>query len=214
MRCRQWLSKGALGLGLLSMIASSAIAQTPEPAPTSEPIDSSESVETSEPLAAPESTDSSVATPSLLQTYTLERSFALQIPEDWVGSGTEAERTAILTNYALERAEGETPQATDIKTEVRFVSEHPDTFVQQELAKMIEQAYPVKRYTPIKVNDRTALRLWIAGLPDTDAYANQIVTFVGYASYGTAMIVTSYNDNSPETQTLIEQVHNSFELKF
>lgn len=196
----QWLIKGALGLGLFSVIASSAIAQTPEPTDTSEtPI-------------APATLDTSATTPNLLQTYTLEQNFALQIPDNWVGSGTEAERTAILTNYEPERAEGETPQATDIKTEVKFVDEHPDTFVQQELAKIIEQAYPVQRYTPLKVNDRTALRLWIAGLPDT--YANQIVTFVGYASYGTAMIVTSYNDNSPETQTLIEQVHNSFELKF
>jgi len=144
--------------------------------------------------------------------YTLPESFAIQIPEDWLAVGGEGDRTAVITSYRPDRAEGDAPQPADLHTEITLFGEHPDIVVDREIEALIEQAYPVQRYRPVRVNDRTALRLWIAEPPT--AYDYQIITFVGYASYGTARIVTQYNAATPETEALIEQVHDSFELVF
>lgn len=148
-----------------------------------------------------------------LQTYTLPNTFSLQIPQDWTAAGTEVDRFAVITNYSVNRPEGDTTQPSDIKTEVRFVGELPDTFVDRELTSIIEENYTVQRYGTVKVNEHTGLRLWIANSPLD--YTHQIITFVGYNS-GTVKIVTHYNaaarESAVETEILIEQVHDSFEL--
>lgn len=202
MGMRQWAVKGLVGLGLLACSSGLALAQSsqPETGPTPE-------------QELPNPADE--VTPSLvenLQTYTLPESFSLDIPEGWIAEGTEAERSAVITNYSPDRPEGDIAQTTDIKTEVTLVNEPPDSFVDREITALIDQEYPVRRYTSVEVDERTALRLWVSDLPSE--YAHQIITFVGYASYGTAMIVTSYNTYSIETDILIEQIHDSFELVF
>ncbi len=202
MQLKIWAVTAFVSLGLWTG-GGSAIAQTLEPTPTSDDAETLDTLDLPEAAIAPDVP---------LETYTLEGSFALQVPTDWVAEGHAEERHAVVTNYPADRVATTEPQATDIKTEIFVVDEPPDTFVQAELAKMIQAAYPVQRYVPVKVNDRTAIRLWVVGLPD--GYSRQMITFVGYASYGTAMIVTSYNSNTPATEALIEQVHNSFELRF
>ena len=200
----QRLMIGLLGLVLLSSSDRPALAQTSSPDPASTP--DSEVLESPAPNEVP-----SVPTENL-QNYTLPQSFSLQIPQDWNADGTEAEGRATITNYSPDRPEGDVPQSTDIKTEVILVSEPPNEFVDREIATIISQEYPVRRYTTVEVNERTALRLWVSDLPQ--AYANQIITFVGYGSEGTAKIVTSYNTQSPEIDFQIEQVHDSFERMF
>ncbi|MBE7380386.1 MAG: hypothetical protein F6J95_003115 [Leptolyngbya sp. SIO1E4] len=210
MQVRSWIVGNLMGWGLLACSSGWAIAQMPpaEPEPMIEPTPPS-SVDEESPAAADD-----------LQTYTLPRNFSLQIPEEWTAEGAETERSAVITSYDPERLEVNAPQPTDIRTEITFVEEHPDSFVDREIAAIVEQEYPVQRYLPVKINDRTGLRLWVADLPLD--YTHQIITFVGYASYGTAMIVTYYNgpadaaetDALIETEALIEQVHNSFELLF
>ncbi|NER79038.1 MAG: hypothetical protein F6K42_05550 [Leptolyngbya sp. SIO1D8] len=209
-----WLIGSLMGLGLFVGSSVEAIAQTPSPEPETVPEETFP--EETVPEETPPDTDSLEATPQSsaedFQTYTLPSSFSLQIPAAWIAEGTEAERSAVITNYNPERTGEDLPQPTDIRTEIMFIDEHPDSFVNREIAAIIEQEYPVRRYLPVKVNDRTGFRIWVSDLPSE--YTRQIITFVGYASYGTAMIVTYYNADSMETEALIEEVHDSFELLF
>ncbi len=200
----QRLLIGLIGLMVLASSDRSAIAQSSPSEPASTPAQ-----EVPEP---PDSTEVPSLPTEPLQNYTLPANFSLQIPQDWSADGTEAERRAVITNYSPDRPEGNAPQPTDIRTEVMLVSEHPDEFVDREVATIISQEYPVRRYTTVEVNERTALRLWVTDLPQT--YAHQIITYVGYGSDGTAKIVTSYNTQSIEIDLQIEQVHDSFERMF
>ena len=201
MRIRQWMVCGLMGLGLSASVSSMALAQSSQ----SEPLPASGQEVPAEGEATPIPVES-------FQTYTLPDNFSLDIPEGWSTESLATERRAVITNYSPDRLEGNAAQLTDIKTEVTLVDEHPDSFVDREITAIIDQAYPVRRYTSVEVNERTALRLWVSDLPQE--YANQIITFVGYGDYGTAMIVSYYNTFSIETDILIEQIHDSFELVF
>ncbi|MEO0987385.1 MAG: PsbP-related protein [Cyanobacteria bacterium J06639_14] len=204
MMMRQWIVTSVLGFGLGAGSASMAMAQS---SPSDVVSPSSPAVPAT---PAPEGTTS--APTETLQEYTLPQNFSFQIPQDWNAEGTETDRFAVITNYNSDRPEGDTPQPADIRTEVMLVDEHPSTFVDREVTAIIDQAYRVHRYTTVEVDELTALRLWISDLPLE--YSYQIITFVGYASYGTARIVTYYNTQSEETDRLIEQIHDSFELVF
>jgi hypothetical protein len=150
--------------------------------------------------------------PDAFQTYVLPRAFSLEIPEGWVAQGVESDRYAVITNYEANRPAQTEPQAQDVKTEVWLVGERPDTFVNRSIQEIVEKNYVVSNYRAVVVDDLPALRVWMSDLPLE--YPYQIVTYVGYASYGTAMIVTHYATPTAETEALIQQVHNSFTLAF
>ncbi|MDA0265703.1 MAG: hypothetical protein O2890_06050 [Cyanobacteria bacterium] len=148
--------------------------------------------------------------PEGFKTYALPGSFSIQVPEAWVAVGSEAEQYAVITNFEadLDRI----PQPSDIKTEVWFTAETADTAVNNSIQAIINNGYAVNRYRQVDVNQLRALRLWLVDLPLD--YPNQVVTYIGYGTYGTAILVTHYQTRDDETTALIEQVHDSFGLLF
>lgn len=195
---KSWiLAHGLSALFLAGPGSAIAVAQSPEAM-----TDATEDV-------VPEPT--TLDTADAWQSYTLPQAFALTIPNDWITDATETERSAVFTNYDPgSRPEAGAPQPEDIKTAVVRVEENPDTFVSRELASIIDNGYQVRRYRTVTVNNQTALRLWIGDLPLD--YPRQMITFIGYGQYGTAMIVTYYDTPTADAEPMIEQVHNSFEL--
>lgn len=193
-------------LGLVSVVGLASAGVLPLKA---DEIDSAPTAEVDAPADAP--TDSVEPGLEGFQTYVLPRAFSLQIPEGWVASGSASDRYAVITNYAPRNRVG-TPQAGDIKTEVRFVSQPPETFVDQSIGEIVANQYEVSYFRATVVDDLPALRLWMTDLPLE--YPNQVVTYVGYASYGTAVITSHYVDATPETDALIQQIHNTFTLVF
>lgn len=181
-----------LGLGLWMGLAIPLKAQAPSTA--------TDAAETTAP-----------AVPAGFRTYVLPEAFSLQIPSHWQQATAQpAERYAILTSAASEDAgaDDNVPAEEVIRTEVRLLSEPPETAVNAAIEEIIANQYEVARYGPVTVNDLPALRLWLTDLPL--AYSHQIITYIGYGSYGTAVIVSQYNSPTPETETLIQQVHDSF----
>ncbi|MDA0672510.1 MAG: hypothetical protein O3C67_02230 [Cyanobacteria bacterium] len=145
--------------------------------------------------------------PEGFRTYTLARSFAIQIPEDWVSVGTVEARSAVITNYDPDRGGG--PQAGDIKTEVQFSDESPNTAISRAVDELVASGYTVTHYSFIEVNGILALRLRVADVPGD--YPYQFITYIGYASYGTAMLIShSVSEMEPETWDLLGQIHGSF----
>lgn len=146
------------------------------------------------------------------QTHTLVDTFSIRIPQNWIFADDYSDRSATITNYNLDRLASSAPHPNDVKTEVTWITEFPDTFVERELEALIAQNYPIRRYTTVEVDGQTALRLWVSDLPT--GYSEQLITFIGYEDVGTAKIVTSHNAYSLERDVLIEQIHDSFELAF
>ena len=191
----RWMMASAIALTMVGMAGTTAgQAQSPPPAEAPAPVESAPTV------------------PDGFQTYVLPRAFSLQIPESWAATGVEADRYAVITNYGSDRPAATLPAAADIKTEVWLFSEPPDTFVNRSIQAIVEKEYQVSYYRSVVVDELPALRVWMSDLPLD--YPYQIITYVGYASYGTAMIVTQYATSTPETEALVEQIHNSFTLTF
>jgi hypothetical protein len=146
--------------------------------------------------------------PDGFKTYALPGVFSIQVPEAWVAEGSEDDRYAVITNF-----EGDRDGIPDpIKTEVWLTSETADVAVNNAIQEIISNGYAVSRYRPVEVNELRALRLWLVDLPLD--YPNQIITYIGYGTYGTAILVTHYQTRDNETTALIEQIHNSFGLLF
>ncbi|NJN20984.1 MAG: hypothetical protein HC812_07065 [Leptolyngbya sp. RL_3_1] len=146
--------------------------------------------------------------PEGFKTYSLPGVFSIQVPEAWVAEGSEEDRYAVITNFEGDR-EG-TPE--DLKTEVWFTEETADAAVNNAIQDIISNGYAVSRYRPVEVNQLRALRLWLVDLPLD--YPNQVITYIGYGTYGTAILVTHYQARDNETTALIEQIHDSFGLLF
>jgi len=145
-----------------------------------------------------------------LQTHVEPGQFQLQFPEGWQVEQHQ-DGSISITNYGPADPE-RAAQPTDVLTRVQLVREHPQDYVPQAIDAIAENGYQVVHYRPVVVNERSALRLWMADLPDD--LPNAITTYVGYASYGTAVITSYYGDPTAEGEALIEQVHDSFQLVF
>lgn len=193
MRLTPWLLTGLIAGTLISLSPSLAIA----PAALAQ---------------ADTTTDRPAGTPPPLpegfKTYSLPGSFSIQVPEAWVATGSEVDRYAVITSFEGDRD----PQPSDIKTEVWFTEETADTAVNRSIQTIINNGYAVSRYGPVDVNDLQALRLWLVDLPLD--YPNQLITYIGYGTYGTAILVTHYHHRDEATMVLIEQIHDSFGLLF
>ncbi|WP_008314291.1 hypothetical protein [Leptolyngbya sp. PCC 6406] len=163
----------------------------PEPAPVASP--SRPPVGTPPPL------------PEGFRTYVLPRAFSVHIPADWGSEGSEMERSAVITNYPTDRT---TPQPGDIKTEVQFLSESPNTAISRAVDAVVATGYTVTSYRFLPVNGILGLRLQLADVPLE--YPYQFMTYIGYGSYGTAILVSYYHTDTPETRALLEQIHGSF----
>ncbi|MGD1904410.1 MAG: hypothetical protein ACFB0C_00275 [Leptolyngbyaceae cyanobacterium] len=146
--------------------------------------------------------------PDGFKTYTLPGTFSIQVPETWFASGSEAERYAVITNFEGDRE----PQPEDIKTEIWFTEETADTAVNRSIQDIINNGYAVNSYRQVDVNELRALRLWLVDLPLD--YPNQLITYIGYGSYGTAILITHYNQEDEATTALVAQIHDSFGLLF
>jgi hypothetical protein len=145
--------------------------------------------------------------PEGFRTYTLPRAFAIQIPEAWASEGVEVDRAAVITNYDPGRSSE--LQAGDIKTEVQFLEESPNTAISRAVDELVASGYTVTHYSFIEVNGILALRLQVADVPGD--YPYQFITYIGYASYGTAMLIShAVSAVDGETAALLEQVHGSF----
>ena len=143
--------------------------------------------------------------PEGFRTYTLARSFALHIPAHWSATGDEGDRTATLTQPGSDTAP---PQAGDITTDVTFLSESPNTAIPQALDAIIASGYEVTEYRFLSINGILGLRLRLANIPED--YPYQFITYIGYASYGTAILVSRHTDDSQDTHDILSQVHGSF----
>ncbi|ASC73958.1 hypothetical protein XM38_049320 [Halomicronema hongdechloris C2206] len=145
-----------------------------------------------------------------LQTHVEPGQFQLRFPLAWQVEQHQ-DGSISITNHGTDDPE-RASQATDVLTEVRLVQEHPQDYVPQAIETIAENGYQVIHYRPVVVDERSALRLWMAELPDD--LANAMTTYVGYASYGTAVITSYYGEPTAEGEALIEQVHDSFQLVF
>ncbi len=197
MRLTPWLLTGLITGTLISTL-------TPHPRFTPIATAQDDTAEERRPAGTPP------PLPAGFKIYTLPGSFSIQVPEAWVATGSEADRYAVITNFAsdLDRA----PQPSDIKTEVWFTSETADTAVNQSIQAIIDNGYAVNRYRQVDVSELRALRLWLVELPLD--YPNQLITYIGYGTYGTAILITHYQTRDDETTALAEQIHDSFSLLF
>jgi hypothetical protein len=146
--------------------------------------------------------------PEGFKTYTLPGTFSIQVPETWVATGSETDRYAVITSFEGDRD----PQPGDIKTEVWFTAETADTAVNRSIQAIIDNGYAVSKYSQVDVNELRALRLWLVELPLD--YPNQLITYIGYGTYGTAILVTHYHERDETTLALVAQIHDSFGLLF
>ncbi|RZM77398.1 hypothetical protein [Leptolyngbya iicbica] len=159
----------------------------------------------STPLAAAALTTGAVS----LEPWPVSDLFVIDVPTGWLTEALAEEARAMITSYD---ATVQSPQATDIATEISLVSEPPETYVPQQLDTLIEAAlaeeYVIDRYGITSVSGNDAFRLWLEQVPGE--FSRQVITFVGDAEGRTAKIVSSYNDDAPATRDLIVQMHGSF----
>ena len=145
--------------------------------------------------------------PEGFRTYTLPRAFAIHIPEAWVSEGTVEDRVAVITSYDPDRSSDLQPG--DIKTEVQFSEESPNTAISRAVDELVASGYTVTHYSFIEVNGILALRLQVADVPGD--YPYQFITYIGYASYGTARVIShGVSEIDAETAALLAQIHGSF----
>jgi len=191
MRFLSWLLTGLLTGALISVSAPPALISTAHA-----------QTDTDRPAGTPP------PLPEGFKTYTLPGVFSIQVPEAWVAVGSEADRYAVITNFEGDRA----PQLGDIKTEVWLTEEPAHIAVDRSIQAIINNGYAVNSYSQVDVNQLRAIRLWLVDLPLE--YPNQLVTYIGYRGYGTAILTTHYNQTDEVTTALVEQIHNSFGLLF
>ena len=188
MHIRLWIAGSIIGLS--TFVGQAAIAQTsPASAPTSE-----ESATESSDAADSAETENAEG----FETYTLPNIFSVEVPEGSIAEAVEAENYAVITT-----------EASDLKTEITFVNELPETYVSGQIDALIASGNFIDQYGIARVQGNEAFRLWLAELPGD--FSRQVITFVGYDGIGTAKIVTHYNDPSEETKELIIHTHRSFE---
>ncbi|MFH7242744.1 MAG: hypothetical protein ACHWZW_07820 [Spirulina sp.] len=146
------------------------------------------------PMAEP-----SAAAPVPLTPATHGSQFALGFPETWVI--THGETNPHLT--ATSPTGGST-----ITTEVSWYTQAPGAMVPTILADIREKGYTVTLYDAIALDSTTALRLWLADLPDPGLpYA--FMTVIGYGD-ATAVLISRYETRSHDVDTLLNQIHASF----
>ena len=188
-----WRLRVGMSGTLLALGASAAIAQ-PSPTLTS-------AIARAVPQIQREATESDG-----FSTYVLPDAFAIQMPSDWFAEGAETEGYVVITSYQTTSE----PAPTDVRTEVTLVDEPPETYVDREIDRLIEQKYEIDRFRIVSVQGNQAFRVWLIEAPGD--FAKQIITFVGYENGSTAKIVSYYNGDSSTTVDTIMQMHRSFEL--
>lgn len=125
--------------------------------------------------------------------------FAIGFPETWVITHGETNPHLTATDPAGELA---------ITTEVSWYAQAPGTMVPTLLADIQEKGYTVTLYDAIALDDTTALRLWLADLPDSElSYA--FMTVIGYDD-ATAVLISRYATRTNEVDNLLNQIHESF----
>lgn len=125
--------------------------------------------------------------------------FAIGFPETWVITHGETNPHLTATDPAGELA---------ITTEVSWYAQAPGTMVPTLLADIQAKGYTVTLYDAIALDDTTALRLWLADLPDSESsYA--FMTVIGYSD-ATAVLISRYETRTNEVDNLLNQIHESF----
>lgn len=218
---RALLLLGLLGFGFLSAtpgLASSRLANAAEstdpvlldeadsdPVPAREPLENEQDDELVEervedPEAAP---DPAVPqSPVPLNSHTYPELFSIGFPEGWqVSTQEDAPQLTATGTDALD--------AAPTRTEVTWHDLPPGAIVPQALDEIQANGYTVARYDAITVDGTTALRIWLTDLPDEDL-PQALVTYIGYAST-TVAIVSHYAESTPETDNLINGIHQSFQ---
>jgi hypothetical protein len=199
MHYRHWMGTIALGIGLLWGAIAPGIAIADDEAPAAPAASET----------GPEGT--AVGTPPPLppgfRTHTLPRAFSIQMPDTWQAEDRPEDRTAILTTYDPPSGD-RAVQPGDIRTQVQFLSESPNTAISRAIDELVASGHEVTEYRFMKVNGILALRIRVAEVPGD--YPYQFITYIGYASYGTAILVSEYLDPSEEIHALLDQVHGSF----
>jgi hypothetical protein len=153
-------------------------------------------------LAEPASeTDTAIEiAPDGFQLYEAEQ-FQIQLPAGWQATSTEGEPTIITS------PEMETDPAAGILTEIQWRNQPPGELVPIALEQIETEGHAVRRYRTLMVDGVTALRLWLAEVPETLPYAT--VTYVGYEQ-STAVLTSRYSEPTQAVDDLLSALHGSF----
>lgn len=125
--------------------------------------------------------------------------FGMGFPQGWVVSHGQTD--PYLT--------AQTPVGEPVvTTEVSWQAEAPNQVVPALLNDIREKGYTVVRYDAITMDGTTALRLWLADLPESDR-PFAFISVVGYSD-ATAILTSRYGTRTSDLDTLLSQIHQSF----
>jgi len=141
-------------------------------------------------------------TPVDLASYVYENLFSIGFPDGWqVTEQTDSPQVTALAPA--------TEATTPMRTEVTWHETSPREIVPQALQTIQDNGYTVTRYDAINVDNTTALRIWLTGLPE-EGLPSAFMTYVGYQN-ATAVIASYYGEQTPDLDNLLSGIHQSFE---
>ena len=183
-----------LSLGLAVQTTAAVQAQEATAVPPPAASDSSPSTPT-----AAETDPTSVSLPS----YTYQDIFAIGLPAGWQATEQIDSPQLILTNGGAE-----TPDAETARIEITWHEQPPEVVVAQLLNDLKANGYRVSRYEPEGIDNTTALNLWLTDLPKD--LPNAFMSYIGYADT-TAAVISYYTAPNPPLESLLVDIHESFE---
>ncbi|NJL45803.1 MAG: hypothetical protein HC922_08930 [Leptolyngbyaceae cyanobacterium SM2_3_12] len=185
---------GIMGLPSHPAEAQVAVGNVAEPgAPVT-----SESESSSEPSGV--ESPASVPMPEGFASYSYNGLFSVGLPSDW--QVTEQTASPQLTATSTSSA------ATAVRTEITWFDIPPKEIVPQAIQTIQTNGYSVVRYEAANIDGTTALRIWVADLPE--ALPNALMTYIGYEQT-TAVITSYYGAPDPAVDDLLDIIHQSFQ---
>jgi hypothetical protein len=142
-------------------------------------------------------------TTATLDSYTYADLFAIGLPSGW-----QATEQANAPQVILTHSGDGIPQADNARTEITWHEQPPEVVVAQLLNDLKEQGYRVSRYEPEGIDGTTALNIWLTDLPDD--LPNAFMSYIGYTDT-TAAVVSYYTAPNSSIESLLVEIHESFE---
>jgi hypothetical protein len=197
------------GLSFSAQAQTSTAEETSPPTETTESAPGSESQTSTEETSPPaETTESAPATEADaaatgLDAYTYADLFTIGLPAGWQATEQADSPQVVLTN------DGDAvPPAETARIEITWYDQPPEVVVARLLNDLKENGYRVSRYEPEGIDNTTALNIWISDLPND--LPNAFMSYIGYADT-TAAVVSYYTAPNPSLESLLVEVHESFE---
>ena len=182
---------GSLGVSLLAF---SVQGQTQPPADSLPPAAAAEPTPSADENVPPEVS---------LDSYTYADLFSIGVPEGWQTNEQTDSPQVTLTHSGADVSQNEAA-----RIEITWHDQPPEVVVAQLLNDLKKNGYQVSRYEPEGIDDTTALNIWLTDLPD--GMPNAFMSYIGYADI-TAAVVSYYTAPNPPLESLLVEIHESFE---